>query len=420
MTPSGQRAPNDENPVASIGAMLACGLALAYPACLVLMFRSHNWILAGGGRPGISDFLEVWVAGRTALHGAAAAAYDPVLHHAAEVAAAGHPFAKYLWWQYPPLFLLVASGLALMPYVAAFVGWLAATSVPFAATTGAIARSRVAALVALASPAAFVDCLAGQNGFLVAALIGATLVFLERRPLLSGVFLGLLAFKPQYGILFPLALAAGGYWRAFLSAAATTIVGVLVSAGVFGLETYRAFFRFLPLASQAILAHGANGWNNIESVYGLMRWLGYDNAMGWFAQVSMTGASGAALWILWRRRLPFELKAAALSLSALLATPYLYVYDYLVLVVPLAFLYRLRPFATVEILAIVVAQVSIGAFLFFPTPIGLVALAITAALIGKRVLEAVAAANSDDMGQAGAQAQQFSPPPPPGRRPYTA
>jgi hypothetical protein len=41
-------------------------------------------------------------------------------------------------------------------------------------------------------------------------LIGAALVNLDRRPLLAGLLLGLMAYKPQFGILFPLVLAATG------------------------------------------------------------------------------------------------------------------------------------------------------------------------------------------------------------------
>ena len=76
-----------------VGAILAGGLALAFPAYLALMFHSHDWILAANGRPRITDFLVFWLAGHSALHGAAASAYVPTIHHAAEVAAAGRNFS---------------------------------------------------------------------------------------------------------------------------------------------------------------------------------------------------------------------------------------------------------------------------------------------------------------------------------------
>src|SRR5436309_8666903 len=90
---------------------IAGGFAFAWLACLAMMLQQHAWILDQAGRPIVIDFLEVWVAGRTALAGAAAATYNPDLHHAAQVAAAGHAFRGFLGWHYPPLYLFVAAGL---------------------------------------------------------------------------------------------------------------------------------------------------------------------------------------------------------------------------------------------------------------------------------------------------------------------
>ncbi|HEY1613551.1 MAG TPA: glycosyltransferase family 87 protein [Rhizomicrobium sp.] len=370
---------------AGLAALAACGLALVYPVFLALMFRSHDWILSANGHPTVSDFLEVWVAGRTALAGHPAAAYDPVLHHAAEIAAAGHPFAKILWWQYPPLFLFVASFLALLPYGAAFIGWVAATWGFFATIMGAIARSRIGCVVVCGTPALFINAIGGQNGALVAALLGATLLFLQTRPVLAGVFLGLLAFKPQFGLLLPLALIAGGYWRAFLSAALVSAAGIGLSLAAFGIAAYQAFLHFMPMATQSILVHGANGWNNVETVYGLVRWLGFGNGAGWTVQLVTMALCAGTVVAVWCRDLDFELKAAALCVCALLMTPYLYIYDFAILVVALGFLYRQRPFDGAELIAILLAQAAIGAFLFLPTPIGLIALAIVGGMVARRI-----------------------------------
>ena len=60
----------------------------------------------------------------------------------------------------------------------------------------------------------FNNTLVGQNGFLTAALIGGTLYLMPVRPVLAGICLGLLTYKPQYGLLFPIVLVAAGHWRA--------------------------------------------------------------------------------------------------------------------------------------------------------------------------------------------------------------
>jgi hypothetical protein len=44
------------------------------------------------------------------------------------------------------------------------------------------------------------------------------------------------------------------------------------------------------------------------------------------------------VWIIWRSRVRYELKAAILSAAALLATPYAFAYDMAAIVIPAAFL----------------------------------------------------------------------------------
>ena len=71
-------------------------------------------------------------------------------------------------------------------------------------------------LLALAFPAVFINLGHGHNGFLTAALFGGALATLERRPLVAGMLFGLLAYKPQFGMLIPLVLLATGRWRVYL------------------------------------------------------------------------------------------------------------------------------------------------------------------------------------------------------------
>jgi hypothetical protein len=352
------------------------------------MFASHNWISAANGRPLITDFLVFRVSGGLALHGKAVDAYNPYVEHVAQVAACGHEFSRYLYWHYPPTFFFVAAALALIPYLPAFLGWLAATLLAYGAALSAAAKTRIAFLVGCGAPAVFINALSGQNGCLTAALMTAVLLCLEERPLLGGVFVGLLAYKPQFGLLMPVALAAGGYWRTLFAAAVTLAVSMAASALAFGDQTLVAFLRDLPHASSVALVNGANGWNNLQSVYGLVRYLGFDNKLAWMAQTGLILSAAFGLIWLWRQPLPFALKAAALALSSLLASPYLYIYDFVLLSVPVALVYRHRPFDALEIACIALANICVGAFLFFPTPIGVAGVALVAALIGRRVASA--------------------------------
>jgi hypothetical protein len=183
--------------------------------------------------------------------------------------------------------------------------------------------------------------IAGQNGFLSAALIGGALLCIERRPLLAGFFLGLLTYKPHLGLLFPIVLAASGHWRTFAAATATAVAMACASWIAFGSAAWSAFFADIGPTSYAVLSDGVG--------------------------------------------------AAALGVGALLATPYLYAYDLVILAVPLAFLWRLgraRGFLPHELSGIGIACLLVLIFPAVKAPVGLAALMLVAALIARRVLSA--------------------------------
>src|SRR6202042_1202111 len=123
---------------------------------------------------------------------------------------------------------------ATLPYLIAAMIWLLTTLATYAAAIAGILGLRTGILFALGFPAALWNVTAGQNGFLTAALIGGTLGLLQRRPALAGICLGLLTYKPQFGLLFPLVLIADRQWRTIASAAITAIALAVLSWLVFG------------------------------------------------------------------------------------------------------------------------------------------------------------------------------------------
>jgi arabinofuranan 3-O-arabinosyltransferase len=181
----------------------------------------------------------------------------------------------------------------------------------------------------------------GQNGFLTAGLVGGALVLLEASPIAAGVLLGLLTYKPHLGLLFPIALAAGGYWRAFFTAAFVAILMAAASWLAFGSEAWFAFLGNIGHTSQAFLSEGWADWSKLQTAFGLTRTLGGSETLAWIVQVAVSLLAAVSVAIVWRSNAAYDLKAAALGVSALLATPYLYIYDLVVLAVPIAFLLRL-------------------------------------------------------------------------------
>jgi arabinofuranan 3-O-arabinosyltransferase len=121
-----------------------------------------------------------------------------------------------------------------MSYFAAFAVWSVITFLLYVATVYAIIPGSTT-LIAAATPFVVAEnIMLGNNGFLTATFIGLSLFFLERRPWLSGVFIGLMTYKPQFGVVFPLALVASRSWRAFGSASLTSVTLGLAAAIAFG------------------------------------------------------------------------------------------------------------------------------------------------------------------------------------------
>src|SRR4029077_18519158 len=171
------------------------------------------------GRPLGTDFASFYSAGTYVLEGNAQAPYNLARQHAREQAIFGAATPFYSWF-YPPFFLFITAALALLPYGAAFVTWQVVTLVLYLLAIRAIvpsprlrregrdagasprgSESRTELLLAVAFPAVLVNLGHGQNGFLSAALFGGALAVLDRRPIVAGFLFGLLAYKPQFGLM---------------------------------------------------------------------------------------------------------------------------------------------------------------------------------------------------------------------------
>lgn len=372
--------------------LLAVGagaVAFAYAAWLAMQFVSHRWIVDAGGHPFVTDFLAPYTAGSLARAGHAISAYDGNQQYAAETAIVGHAFSGRLCWPYPPQYFLLLAPLACLTYVQAFLVWVIATISGYAAAIGAIARRREAVLFALAAPWCLADLMVGQNGFLTAALIGLFLLTLERRLVVSAALICLLAYKPQFGLLVPIALAAGGYWRMIGLASAMILGSALFAGAVFGFDTFGAFFNALPLTSHTLIEQGSVGWGKLQSSYGFLRWIGAANGVAWAAQGVFAVILAAGIAWLWRSKASLSLKAAGLSAAVVLATPYVFLYDLPVLAVPIAFLVRERSLDRIEMSAVVATVLAFVAASLLMAPlawIGGVALAI---VCGRRFYGAV-------------------------------
>jgi glycosyl transferase family 87 len=87
-----------------------------------------------------------------------------------------------------------------------------------------------------------------------------------------------------------------------------------------------------------VLEQGGTGWHKIQSVFSVVRMWGGGVPLAYAAQSIVTVAIAAVLVVLWRSRAAYPLKAAALCVAAIAATPYSLDYDFVALAPAIAFL----------------------------------------------------------------------------------
>jgi arabinofuranan 3-O-arabinosyltransferase len=312
-----------------------------YASFLAACYHAGTWIVARNGVPIYTDFACAWIASVQALHGHAASLYDPVSFIGIQAAVVGPRDDLYPNWPYPPIFLLIMAPFAALQYLNAFLSWDVLTLIGCLVVAYAITRCKAAIALVLACPFTAWNFLAAQNGFLTASLLGASLLFLERRPLLAGICIGCLTYKPQFGVLVPVALVAAQQWRTIASATVTAALLAGACVVVYGGSVWAAFPRQLIAQTDLnLLGDANNNWGYLQSIYGLVRTLHVSAAPAWLTQGVTMLASAVIVWLVWRSRSRFSLKAAVLSGAALLTTPYAFAYDMAAVVVPAAFLIK--------------------------------------------------------------------------------
>lgn len=250
-------------------------------------------------RNSASDFACFWVAGKMALAGNAAAAYDPALIAAAGKTLVGNIPVAYI---YPPPSFFMFMPFALLPYVAATLLWNFLTAALFVVAARPWLPKGFPALLVILTPAALLNIFFGQSGLLFGALW--LFAFRGLSPAAS-----LLTFKPHLAILAVLTLRNP---KRFAWAAATLLGLVLASALVFGFNVWTEFF-----------GHAINYSGRIGHRF---RWL--------FAGVSPAIAYGLVGWafyaicagIFLRKRF----NAFTAATAALLISPYGFHYDLVV------------------------------------------------------------------------------------------
>jgi hypothetical protein len=306
------------------------------------------WVLSGHGmadpmgRPVGTDFLRLWTASYALLKGEVHAIYEPGAFFAMEQALTQPATPDFYPWNYPPSSLLIVYPLALLPYLPSLAAWLALGLAGYLAALWRILPKPLTLWVGLTFPAVFWTVTHGQTSFLTTSLFCWGLLQLPRRPVLAGMLFGALTFKPHLGLLLPVALVAGGHWRAIVIAALTAILSVVASAVFFGAGVWADFLASIT-ETRGMLESGMNfgHYYKMQSVFAAARLLGSPMLVAYSLQALAALAAAAAVAGIWRRPTGDpDLKNAALMAAAPLSTAFIFDYDLMLLAPPIAWLAR--------------------------------------------------------------------------------
>jgi hypothetical protein len=320
--------------VIAIAAMVGTASLLS----LIWLFGFGHGTLDPFGRPLGTDFSQVYAAGKMVLAGNAADVWTWPKHFAVQQQIQHSTTVDLYGWHYPPPFLLVAAPLALLGYIPALLVWQAVTLGAFAWLMWRIVPRWETILLVLAAPVTLVCVTHGHNGFLTAFLLGGGLLLLERKPLIGGLLLGCLIYKPQLGLIIPPLLLVTRNWRAILGACISAAVLTAVTLLLWGWPVWQAFIDSLPLTRHVVLEQGRTGWYKIMSAFSAIRMWGGSIAFAYAVQSCVTALAMASVVFLSLRN-NVRLRNAAVAAAVILSTPYVLDYDFVVLGLGIAWLW---------------------------------------------------------------------------------
>jgi hypothetical protein len=315
---------------------LCIGVFCLFTTVVGFALYRNLWVLDQDGLSILSkttpywDFNNLWVGSKLALQGNVEALFNLDVYRA-EMDTLLRQDVPDQEWSYPPSMLLFGAPLAMLPILPAYLLWIFGTTVLFHLALRQYKLPILTHLAILFGPPIIFSALFGQNGAFISALLLASLVLLPTRPILAGIFIGLLTIKPHFGILIPFILIASGNWRAFISASVTSIALVLATGIFFGFGSWLSYLNETQPMMTAIMEapYKQPYQTNAATMFILIRAMGGSLAVSYFIQFMVSLGCLIYAVSLWRKNNQVEhnLRVAITLVLIFLATPYAYTYD---------------------------------------------------------------------------------------------
>ena len=290
------------------------------PAMLVasMLFAALHYALI----PIPPDFTALWSYGQFLVGHPAAGLYDAAGLDAFQVGL-GMDTTRPFPFPYPPTFLLLIWPFGLMSLHQAFAAWFGLTVADFVWAASGPRFDALRVLALLVAPATTMGVVAGQTGFLSGTLLIGGMRLIGTRPWLGGLLLGVLTYKPQMGLLVPVALVSARAWPGIGAAACSTVLLAVLAAAAFGgslwwdwvssLAAYSAWF----VAQAPLLTLKATITANLAL-------LGIPHAAA--LQAVAGAAMATVVWFAFRRGISLGAIGVLVAATAL-ANPHAFYYD---------------------------------------------------------------------------------------------
>ncbi|HEV2678334.1 MAG TPA: glycosyltransferase family 87 protein [Aliidongia sp.] len=287
--------------------------------------------------PGSTDFISFYAAGDLANRGMAPLVYDQDLHQSAVREIFGDPRLPYYYFFYPPVFLLLCQMFALLPYLVSFALWVAGTAALCLAAIRRILPAGGPWLLFATFPCLFWTVGLGQNALLTAGLLGFATLLMDRRPLTAGALLALIAYKPHFLLLVPVALLSGRRWPALGGFVLTLALLAALTTLVYGPGIWTLYGSHTD-EIRHIFEFGRIPFTGPVTSFAAARVLGASLGTAYAAQAIAALAAAIAVGWLWAHDRPPTLRFAALAAAMPLAAPVVLFYDLMPLAIAIAWL----------------------------------------------------------------------------------
>jgi len=288
-----------------------------------------------------TDFLHFYALGAVALNGPTAALYDYSALTNLSVRLVPDSIGVSYLPIYGPQVSLLFAPFAMLPYLWAWLLWVAVTSLIYGLCCWASWRTcpnlqpegGMVAILAAANPAFFNLVGHGQNSAIaLACFTGAFFALKHKKPVLAGLAFGTLVYKPQLGLVVACVFILSREWKVVVGALFAAMLQLGLACAHYGTGVMAAYWRAARGIGEVRPLLDAKPYQ-MHSLFSFWRLLVPWEDVASALYVTTAIVVVLAAYRVWQTRAPLSVRYSFLLLATALASPHLNVYD-LVIVAP--------------------------------------------------------------------------------------